>query len=140
MPSRVRQNRGVTIAVLVIGIAGAGSLPAQERSAVRPDLSGTWTLDSYLSNNPEQVAREIRIDTGQSADQALFLSGTNRGRARGAGRGTGAGRSGSADSGHDQRKSEEPDRMSPEARKKVGDLTDRCGSVRVADTHDDTDR
>jgi len=54
-----------------VGAAIARSQPATP--AV--DLSGTWTLDTYLSDNPEQVAAAIRIDLGQSGGNQLFGGG-----------------------------------------------------------------
>src|SRR5712692_8003609 len=48
--------RGARPAAFVAQVASGG-----------PNLSGTWTLDSYLSDNPEQDARELRFDTGQSS-------------------------------------------------------------------------
>ena len=51
-----------------------------------PDLAGTWTLDTYVSDNPEQVLASIRTDLGQqssgtfsdASDTAPF--GRSRGR------------------------------------------------------------
>lgn len=56
------------------------------QTAGAPDLSGTWTLDTYLSDNPEQVLASIRADLGQEASSLLSES-TEAGRnARGRGR------------------------------------------------------
>jgi hypothetical protein len=57
------------------------------------DLSGKWTLDTYLSDNPEQVAAAIRGDVGQVAggmfgDQDIF-GGSGRGGGRRGGEGRG---------------------------------------------------
>ncbi len=51
-----------------------------------PDLTGTWNLDTYVSDNPEQVLASIRADLGQqgsgifsdASDAAPF--GRGRGR------------------------------------------------------------
>ena len=49
-------------ALLIAAAALAARAPAQAQSAV--DLSGTWTLDTYLSDSPEQVAAAVRLDLG----------------------------------------------------------------------------
>ena len=36
------------------------------------DLSGKWTLDTVLSDSPEQIAAAIRIDVGQGGGENLF--------------------------------------------------------------------
>jgi len=51
-----------------------------------PNLSGTWTLDTYLSDNPEQIAREVQYDTGQRQLEDLF-GGAEAGGRGGYGRG-----------------------------------------------------
>jgi hypothetical protein len=71
-------------------------LPVVLASQAPVDLSGKWTLDTYLSDNPEQIAAALRIDTGQGGGEALFgepgaagafgRSGGGGGR-RGSGRG-----------------------------------------------------
>jgi hypothetical protein len=53
------------IAAALLLIAAAALSPrahAQNQGAV--DLSGTWTLDTYLSDSPEQVAAGVRLDLG----------------------------------------------------------------------------
>src|SRR4051794_35543899 len=47
-------------------------LPVVVASQAPVDLSGKWTLDTYLSDNPEQIAAALRIDTGQGGGEALF--------------------------------------------------------------------
>ena len=47
-------------------------LPVVLASQAPVDLSGKWTLDTYLSDNPEQIAAALRIDTGQGGGEALF--------------------------------------------------------------------
>jgi hypothetical protein len=62
---------------MLLPIAGAGQSPL--------DLSGKWTLDTALSDSPEQIAAAIRIDVGAGGGENL-LGESGRG---GAGRGTG---------------------------------------------------
>ena len=59
------------------------------------DLSGKWTLDTVLSDSPEQIAAAIRIDVGQGGGENLF--GESGGS--GAGRGNGGRRGGEPRSG-----------------------------------------
>jgi len=60
-------------------------LPALASGQGAVDLSGKWTLDTVLSDSPEQIAAAIRIDVGQGGGESL--SG-EPGRG-GAGRGNG---------------------------------------------------
>ena len=59
-------------------------------SAQHPSFSGTWTLNTTLSDNPEQISRALRLDTGLSIEQE-FLGPETQGR--------GDGREGSARGG-----------------------------------------
>src|SRR3954471_6811181 len=59
------------------------------------DLSGKWTLDTVLSDSPEQIGAAIRIDVGQGGGEALFGE-SGRG---GFGRGNGGRRGSQAPSG-----------------------------------------
>ncbi|HZP47176.1 MAG TPA: hypothetical protein VFB07_01485 [Vicinamibacterales bacterium] len=43
------------------------------------DFSGTWTLDTYLSDNSEQVAAAIRADLRIGSDTSTFLMTGARG-------------------------------------------------------------
>jgi len=43
-------------------------LPIVARGQGAVDLSGNWTLDTVLSDSPEQIAATIRIDLGQGGD------------------------------------------------------------------------
>jgi hypothetical protein len=52
-----------------------------------PNLAGTWTLDAALSDPPQQVARELREDTGGAAADQLFGFGGGQGAGHGQGRG-----------------------------------------------------
>src|SRR3954466_16076269 len=72
------------------------------------DLSGTWTLDTYLSDSPEQVAAAVRVALGPGPERVagavrvgLGLGSINRspesaadGRSEGRGRGGMYGRQG----------------------------------------------
>jgi hypothetical protein len=70
-------------------------LPALVASQAPVDLSGKWTLDTYLSDNPEQIAAALRIDTGQGGGEALFGEpGAAGGFGRGGGGRRGNGRGG----------------------------------------------
>lgn len=112
--------RGVWAALIVlIGIGGARGVYAQA-PAGRPDFSETWAFDTYLSDNPEQIARALRLDTGQPGDEALIGRGTGRGSFGGAGR-IGSGRE--TLGGEPRGRAEAADQMSAEDRKKVTELT-----------------
>ena len=114
--------RGLRAALIVhMGIGCAEPAYAQATAAGRPDFSGTWTFDSYLSDNPEQVARALETDTGQPGEEALVGRGTERGGFGGVGRGAG-GRDAFGGQGRSQR--EPADQMSPDDRKKLTELTD----------------
>jgi hypothetical protein len=119
LPPLSARIRGVWAGLIVlIEIAGARAVYAQA-PAGRPDFSGTWAFDTYLSDNPEQIARALRLDTGQPGDEALVGRGTGRG-----GVGGGAGRTGRGRLGGEERgRAEEADQMSAEDRKKVTELT-----------------
>jgi len=73
---------GVLVAAIAI-VAAAVAHAQTSKPAL--DLAGTWTLDTYLSDSPEQVAASIRIDLGQDGSGA-FSGMPERGRARGMGR------------------------------------------------------
>lgn len=110
-----------TAILVVAGIACAAPARAQDKPAGRPDFSGAWTLDSYLSDNPEQVARAIRLDTGQYLEQELVGGEIERGRPGGIGRAGGnqGGRGGPA-----RGQGATADQVSPDDRKKLTELTD----------------
>jgi hypothetical protein len=109
----------MTALLLVIGLMCARPAGAQGITAGRPDFSGTWTLDTYLSDGPAQIAQEIRIDTGQPGEEALLGRGTELGGFGGRGRG-GRGGFGGRERG-DARTAEQ---FSAEDRKKLTELTD----------------
>jgi hypothetical protein len=74
------------LAALVILLATAGPRGRAQSPAPSADLSGTWTLDTYLSDSPEQIATAVRLDLGLAAADMSF--------GRGEGRGSGAARGG----------------------------------------------
>jgi hypothetical protein len=92
-------------AVLVYAIvANIALLWAQSGPPTGLDLSGTWTLDTYLSDGPAQVAGAVRGDfgqpTGEIAPSGRGMEGGRRGggepregdRGRGGSRGDRSGR------------------------------------------------
>jgi hypothetical protein len=107
-------------AVVFIGtlllISSAASPRADE---ARPDLSGTWMLDTYLSDSPAQIARALELDTGLQS--WAFFAGQG-------GRASGLGRGGVGELDADGQPSETPakpepkDPLKPEDRKKLKDL------------------
>jgi hypothetical protein len=108
---------------LALGLVWLTPVRAQEQTAVRPDFSGTWALDSYLSDNPEQIAREIRIDTRQATDQDFFP--VENGPEGPDGRGRSArGEGGVSSPGRDRRPPQSRDPIGQEDRKKLTELTD----------------
>src|SRR3954464_5365617 len=75
-------------------------LPALASGQGAVDLSGKWTLDTVLSDSPEQIAAAIRIDVGQGGGDNLFGESGRGGGGRGNGGrergGPGAGGGGTA--------------------------------------------
>src|SRR2546423_130739 len=69
------------VCALPIVVAGQGAV----------DLSGKWTLDTALSDSPEQIAAAIRTDLGQGGGEQVFgeagTSGAFGGRGGGGRRG-----------------------------------------------------
>jgi hypothetical protein len=81
-------------AAALLFAAAALSLRAHAQSP-GVDLSGTWTLDTYLSDSPEQVAAAVRLDLGIGAVNRT-PPGTDSGHSDGRGRGGLYGRQGGA--------------------------------------------
>jgi hypothetical protein len=111
---------------MLLGIGHATVSAAQ--SGPGASLAGTWTLDPYVSDHPEQVARALRFDTGQ-ADQGV-VAGPN-GREGEFGRG-GFGRNGSGGFGRPgttRGQAREP--LSAADQKLLSELTD---TIRFAPT------
>ena len=84
----MKVRRQLTCAVLAIAIAAGGAVVVQTQaagSAGNVDLSGRWTLDTYLSDNAEQVAAALRIDLGLGSGQqrSIPIEGGRYGRGRG---------------------------------------------------------
>jgi hypothetical protein len=88
----------------------AASLAAQGPAAPPVNISGVWSLDTYLTDHPEQIARSIQFNTGEFAP-ATFREAEAIGAARG-GRG---GRGGPA-------KDPLPGQITPEDKKLLAEL------------------
>lgn len=108
----------VAIAAVVVAVWPAGA-HAQTIPMGRPDLSGRWTLDVHLSDNPEQVARAIRINTGQVVDSGVGGRGTERGRPAGIDQ-----RRDRGGPGGEGRATGATAQVAPEDLKKIAELTD----------------
>jgi hypothetical protein len=83
------------LAAFLLLIAAAALAPrahAQNPGAV--DLAGTWTLDTYLSDSPEQVAAAVRLDLGLGPVNRSPEGTAERGERAGRGRGGMYGRQG----------------------------------------------
>jgi len=66
--TKTHRTATATAAVLVavFGLATMGA--ARDRPRAPRSFQGSWTLDLYLSDHPEQVARALRLDTGEGGD------------------------------------------------------------------------
>jgi len=74
--SRGKSLMALLTCALVLGAHSNAQTPATV------NLAGTWTFDSYLSDNPQQVAAAIRADLGQT-ESTLFgdpMEGSRYGR------------------------------------------------------------
>jgi hypothetical protein len=56
----------VALVVLVAPVRAATG-PAQHSDLASTTLAGAWTLDPYVSDHPEQIARALRMETGEAA-------------------------------------------------------------------------
>ena len=110
------------LSMLAIALTHASEVrtAAQAPSVAAPTISGTWALDPYLSDKPEQVARELRFDTGD-VEEELRGREAERGEGGGFGR-SGAGRGGFGRSGPARAQSR--NQLSDDDRKKLKELTD----------------
>ena len=81
-------------------------------AAAPVDLSGTWTLDTYLSDNPEQIAAAVRADLRLPNDEVAVGA---------LGRGGGFGRRGSRDAA--SKGGKERTEIRPEDQKRIDDVT-----------------
>jgi hypothetical protein len=81
----------MTFAAAALMLAVAALPPrARAQNQAPVDLSGTWTLDTYLSDSPEQVAAAVRLDLGIGPVNHGGDAGEHgRGEQRGDGRGRG---------------------------------------------------
>jgi len=94
------------------------------------DLSGKWTLDTVLSDSPEQTAAAIRADLGQSGGEQLFGESGGRG---------GFGRGGGGRRGPDARAGSAQDRKpNEEEQKRIDELSEELryppASMTIAQT------
>jgi len=90
-------SQSIRIGAAALLIAAATLSPrVQAQSAGAVDLSGTWTLDTYVSDSPEQVAAAVRLDLGLGPVNRSPDDSTNGrgGRSEGRGRGGMYGRQG----------------------------------------------
>jgi hypothetical protein len=62
----VRAALAVAFVVLVAPVR-ASTGPAQHGDPASTPLAGAWTLDPYVSDHPEQIARALRTETGEAA-------------------------------------------------------------------------
>jgi len=71
-----------------IALLSAAVLPVLAQGQAPPvDLSGTWTFDLYVSDNPQQVAAAIRTDLGSGANELSLFDGSGEGGRGGRGMG-----------------------------------------------------
>jgi hypothetical protein len=74
-------NRHVPIVLTALAFAALGaSAPAQVPASPVGALTGRWTLDVDLSDNPGQVAAAIKADLGRPAGEGFEFQGGGRGR------------------------------------------------------------
>lgn len=88
----------------------AASLAAQGPATPPVNISGAWSLDTYLTDHPEQIARSIQFNTGEFAP-ATFREAEALAAARG-------GRGGRGGAGKDPL----PGQITPEDRKLLSEL------------------
>ena len=98
-------------------------------SAQHPSFSGTWTLNTTLSDNPEQISRALRLDTGLSIEQE-FLGPETQGRGDGR-EGSGRGASGRPGRGQGETDRRRAPQINSEDRNR---LTELINGVRFAPT------
>jgi len=83
----MKVRRDIACIALAVGFClGVARVRAQSGAATGTiDLSGRWTLDTYLSDNAEQVAAAVRIDLGIGGGQqrGFPMDGGRYGRGRG---------------------------------------------------------
>lgn len=96
MHTRMQRHAAVLAGIL---FAAATLLGGQTAPAV--DLAGTWTLDTYLSDSPEQVAAAVRVDLGLANPNTESFSLGGGGRRGGRNGGTGNGQDAAQGSGRE---------------------------------------
>jgi hypothetical protein len=78
-----------TIATGIVALMVAGgdvNAAARVQNSPAPRLSGSWALNTYLSDSPQQIANEIRYDIGDPG-QSIELFGSESDAGRGTDRG-----------------------------------------------------
>lgn len=108
----MRHALALALSVACVAVAAH----AQPRPPAAVDLSGKWTLDTYLSDSPESIAAALRIDLGIGSGDQLFAGDLENGRS---GRG-GAGRRGQPPG---QRGGARGGDLNPEEQNRLNDLT-----------------
>ncbi len=102
-------------------VVAAALVVGQTLTLERPNIAGSWTLDTYLSDNPEQIARELRSDTGQQSEDT-YAGGGERTRG-GYGGGYGGHRGGGYGRGSGTSNRPRQDQLSPEDQKLLSEVT-----------------
>lgn len=68
-PGTKTHHTATATAVMVVALFALATMEAaQDRPRAPASFEGSWTLDLYLSDHPEQVARALRLDTGEGAE------------------------------------------------------------------------
>lgn len=108
----------VALSIAVPEAARVGGQPA-----ATPGVSGTWSLNTYLSDSPQQIANELRYDIEQSGQELM------RGVPGGI---LGSGREGRSRSGRSAPESSGPSKpIAPDDRRMLDELTE---AIRFAPT------
>ena len=82
---RARRDIACTVLAIAMTLDVASARTQTGGSPGTVDLSGRWTLDTYLSDNAEQVAAAVRIDLGLGGgrQRSIPFEGGRSGRGRG---------------------------------------------------------
>jgi hypothetical protein len=99
-----------------LAIAAPIASGAAQQNAAAVDLSGKWTLDTYLTDSSEQVLAAIRVNLGQGQGEQIFGGGFEGGRY---GRGGGMGRRGNPNGPPGRAGSPQ---LTPDEQKRLDDL------------------
>jgi len=69
----------LTLVLVIALVTVQTGAPRAQTAGDVPNLAGAWQLDSYLTDNPEQVAAALRIDTGSMGSSETASRGDNSG-------------------------------------------------------------